>query len=103
MTSLEDRLDEVERQIGALVGVCSAVADDTLRMCFVLDEMSHAGHLPMVPWDVATMLVELHHAQSAAKNGLKDADGVSAEQRMAEIRATIVRLRADYTKSLEVM
>jgi len=92
------RLDELERKVTTLTEVCGAVADDTLRVCFVFDEMARVGLLPALPWDVATALVELHHAMQAAKEGLTDEAGVLATQRVDEIKADVTRLRDEYQK-----
>jgi hypothetical protein len=97
---IETRLAEVERKVQSLVEVCAAVADDTLRMCFVLDEMSRIGKLPPVPWDVATMMVELHHAQQAAKEGLETDEGVSAAQQVERLQAEVVKLREVYRHAI---
>lgn len=100
MTNIEDRLFELERRTQSLVEVCAAVADDTLRMCFILDELHRVGKMPPMPWDVATALVELHHAISAAKDDLKDEDGVTAAQRVEELKGDVTRLRSAYKESL---
>lgn len=99
---LESRLTEVERRVQNLVEVCSAVADDTLRMCFVLDELTRAGRLPMLPWEVATMLVELHHAMQAAKEDLTEKDGETAAQKVEALKAEVMRLRELYRTSLQL-
>ena len=100
MTNIEDRLAEAERKIQNLVEVCAAVADDTLRMCFILDELHRVAKMPPMPWDLATTLVELHHAMSAAKDDLKDEDGVTAAQRVEELKGEVTRLRSAYRESL---
>jgi len=99
---LESRLTEVERRVQNLVEVCSAVADDTLRMCFVLDELTRVGRLPTLPWDVATMLVELHHAMQAAKDELTEKDGETAAQKVEALKAEVTRLRELYRTSLQL-
>lgn len=97
-----DRLTEVERRVQNLVEVCAAVADDTLRMCFVLDELALAGHLPTLPWETATMLVELHHAMLAAKEKLTEKDGETAAKKVEAIKAEVLRLREHYQTSLKL-
>lgn len=94
----ENRISELERKVTTLTEVCAAVADDTLRVCFVFDEMARVGLLPALPWDVATALVELHHAMQAAKEGLTDGSGVLASQRVEELKADVARLRDEYQK-----
>lgn len=94
----DGRLNDLERRVTALTEVCAAVADDTLRVCFVFDEMARVGLLPALPWDVATGLVELHHAMQAAKEGLTDGAGVLASQRVDELKADVSRLRDEYRK-----
>jgi hypothetical protein len=96
----DTRLAEVERRVQNLVEVCGAVADDTLRMCFVLDEMHRAGMLPAMPWNVATLMVELHHAQQAEKNGDTDISGEPLADRIQSLKREILSLREEYQKSL---
>lgn len=93
---VEDRLSDLERKVDGLLEVCAAVADDTLRVCFVLDELSQEGKLPTLPWDVATALVELHHATQAAKSSLVDGSGVLSSQRVEELKAHLTALREQY-------
>ncbi len=102
VAGLESRLTEVERRVQNLVEVCSAVADDTLRVCFVLDELTRAGQLPNLPWNVATMLVELHHAMQAQKDGMTDGGGGSVAQRVEDIKAEVLRLRSEYQASFQL-
>ena len=97
----EERLDEIDRKIGSLVEVSSAIADDTLRVCFVLDELTRVEKLPPLPWDVATALVELHHATHAAKNGMEDGGGGDLKARVESLKKDVLRLREDYRNSLE--
>jgi hypothetical protein len=99
--ALEARLTEVERKVDNLVEVCSAVADDTLRVCFILDELHRVGSAPPLPWPVATALVELHHAMQAEKDGMKDAEGVEASQRVVQLKQEVLRLREEYQQSLK--
>ncbi len=96
IVGLENRVKAVEEKVEKLVEVCSAVADDTLRVCFVLDELTRAGQLPNLPWNVATMLVELHHAMQAQKNGMTDEGGESVAQRVEDLKAEVLRLRSEY-------
>jgi hypothetical protein len=98
---IQERLSEVERKANGLVDVCAAVADDTLRMCFVLDELHRAGFLPELPWNVATVLVELHHAMRAANEGLEDEEGIPASQRVEELRKEILELRRAYAATVK--
>jgi hypothetical protein len=97
--SIEERLDEMERQVKNLVEGYGAIADDTLRVCFILDEVARVGHLPKLPWDIATMLVELHHAMEAERAGLSESEGQSAKQRVEDIKRMVVELREEYQKS----
>lgn len=98
MPDESERLNELERKVAGLTEVCAAVADETLRVCFVFDEMARVGLLPTLPWNVATALVELHHAMQAAKEGLTDGTGVLASQRVDELKAEVARLRDEYQK-----
>ena len=86
----------MNQQLQDVMEVCAAVADDTLRMCLVLNEMARVGLLPILPWDVATAQVELHHAQQAAKEGLSDGDAVLASQRVEDLKAEVTRLQEVY-------
>lgn len=97
---LATSLAETDRKVDNLVTVCSAVADDTLRMCFILDELNRVGVMPTLPWDLATVLVELHHAMQAEKNGDKDLDGTPMANRIAELKRDILFLRGEYQRSL---
>jgi predicted AAA+ superfamily ATPase len=92
------RLDETERRVENLVEVCGAIADDTLRVCFVLDELHRAGQIPVLPWDVATAMVELHHAIQALKGGMDGEGGVDPKQRVEDLKAEVVKLREEYHK-----
>jgi hypothetical protein len=96
-----ERLSEAERKTDNLVDVCAAVADDTLRMCFVLDELHRAGAIPELPWKTATVLVELHHAMLAANDGMEDGAGTPASQRVEELRKEILELRRAYAASVK--
>lgn len=98
---ISERLVEIERKVTGLVEVCAAVADDILRVCFVLDEGRRAGSLPPLPWDIATALVEMHHAMRAANEGMKDEEGTPATVRVEELRKQIRELRETYAASLE--
>lgn len=94
-----DRIEALERKVDGLTEVCAAVADDTLRVCFVFDEMARVGLLPTLPWEVATALVELHHAMQAEKASMVDGSGVLAAQRVEELKVQVTRLREEYQKT----
>lgn len=100
MNDMEARFAALEQRVQNLVEVCAAVADDTLRVCFVMDELTRAGQLPNLPWETATMLVELHHAMQAAKDGLTEGGGESAAQKVEAIKSEVLRLRAVYRASI---
>jgi hypothetical protein len=102
ISRLAENLAEVERKVQSLVEVCQAVADDTLRMCFILDELNRVGVLPTLPWNVATALVELHHAMQAEKNGDKDLGGVPMAERIEDLKREILFLRGEFQRSLMV-
>lgn len=63
------RLDALERDLKSMAEVVAAVADDTLRVCILLQELSQAGVFPPLPWTLATHAVELHHALLAQSRG----------------------------------
>jgi hypothetical protein len=96
ISHMDKRLREVERKVDTLVKVYSAIADDTLRVCFVIDEIHRVGRGEPLPWDIATAHVELHHAQRAAAEGKQDEGGVPAAQRVEDIKREIERLRDEY-------
>jgi uncharacterized protein YceH (UPF0502 family) len=98
MADLETRLDDLERKVEGLMEVVAATADDTLRVCFVLDELCREGRLPPLPWDVATALVELHHATQAMKSAMVDGGGTLASQRVEELKAEVSTLRETWQK-----
>jgi archaellum component FlaC len=98
---LEARLAKVERKVDSLLKVYSAIADDTLRVCFAIDEIHRVSRGEPLPWDIATALVELHHAQQAAAEGSVDADGTPASQRVEEIKEEIQHLRDEYRKMVK--
>lgn len=98
---LEDRLLEIGRKIESITEVCAAVSDDTLRMCFALDELHRVGALPPVPWQIATAMVELHHAKQAEKHGLDDSTGESVAQRIEKLQTEIDHLRRVFAQSVQ--
>lgn len=100
--SVESRIIEIENKVSNLVEVCAAVADDTLRMCFVLDELKRAGQLAPLPWEVATLLVELHHAIEAQKRGATPEGGEDLSKRVEAIKSEVKKLREEYLFSLRI-
>jgi len=91
-----DRLMVLERDLKTIAGVVSATADDTLRVCLVLQEMAEAGFLPELPWGLASTIVDLRYAQMAAV-GEADLDG-SLAARITELGARIEELREEFRK-----
>lgn len=98
--SLSDRLDSMESQIAGIAQVCAAVADDMLRACFVLEEMSSAGLLPHpLPWTLGTHLVELQHALQAQQNRETTENGEPIDQRIERLQAEITKLRRELARN----
>lgn len=92
----EERLTSLERDLKTIAGVASATADDTLRVCLVLQEMAEAGFLPELPWGLASTIVDLRYAQMAAMDEA-DLDG-SLASRIAELEGRIEALREEFRK-----
>lgn len=95
MTDVLERLTELERKVDNLVLVCQGTADDTLRMCFALDVVSKALGLPGTPWEVATRMVDFHHAQRALN------EGRVASEDLEKLKLEIIQLRDSYMESLK--
>lgn len=98
--NLTDRLDSLENQISGIAQVCAAVADDMLRACFVLEELSSAGLLPSpLPWNLGTHLVELQHALQAQQNRETTENGEPIDQRIERLKAEITKLRRELARN----
>lgn len=96
--ALEDRIDRLEADVKAIASVASAVADDTLRVCLLLQELESGGYLPNLPWDLATAMVELHHAWKAKEHGDRPADGTTIEERIRLLEMQIRDLRDTFRR-----
>jgi len=64
----DTRLSLMEDRLEAMGQVVQSVANDTLRVCSALQEMVEIGRIPEVPWDLASLLVEFHHAYLEHQN-----------------------------------
>jgi hypothetical protein len=101
--NFEERLSELERQHRSFARVLSAVADDTLRVCVLVEELSTSGHLPPLPWRLATAIVDLHHALLAKKNQETMQDsGVTLEGHISALQENIRNLREELGRSRRV-
>lgn len=88
--TLEQRLEKIEEDLKVLATVVSATADDSLRVCLVLHELSQAGYLPDLPWDLGSKLVELHHIQSGSRK--------SSAKSIEDLRQEVESLRKRFLK-----
>lgn len=92
-----DRISDLEERIQGLHAVVAAVADDTLRVCVLLQELSNSGVLPVLPWRLATTIVELHHAQLASEQGeVPGTKGVKIQDRLEDLKSQIATLRKEW-------
>lgn len=96
MNGLAEKLDGLSSQMGTLAQTVAAVADDTLRACIVLEEMGSARKVPTPPWALATLLVELHHANLARTQGDVPDDGTSIEDRIKHLTERVAQMREEY-------
>jgi len=70
VTQLERRVDVLDERLHNMAKVVAAVADDMLRACFMMEELSRAGLMPHpLPWELCSVMVELQHAMNAKENG----------------------------------
>lgn len=92
--SIEDKVEKLESDLKVIAQVVSAVTDDTLRACLVLQELSHGGYLPELPWELGTALVDLQYALRDQAEKLPTArDGKPIELRVSELELQIKTLR----------
>jgi len=97
---LANRLDSVEEKLSGIAQVCAAVADDMLRTCFVLEEMSNAGLLPNpLPWNLGTRLVELQHALQAKQNQETTEYGEPIDRRIERLKEEVTHLRRELARN----
>ena len=89
------KLDEHERKIHNIAETVAAVADDTLRVCILLEELSNAGKIPSLPWPLATMLVEVHHAKNAKDRGDVLEGNVPLDEHIRGLLERVSRLREE--------
>ena len=100
LKSLSDRVDYLDDKIVGIAQVCAAVADDMLRACFVMEEMSNAGLLPNpLPWNLGTRLVELQHALQAQSNRETTENGEPIEQRIQRLKDEVSQLRRELARN----
>lgn len=96
MNDISEKLDGLTSQVGTLAQTVAAVADDTLRACIALEEMATARRIQTLPWALATLLVELHHANLARSQGDVPDDGTSIEDRIKHLTERVARMREEY-------
>jgi hypothetical protein len=94
---LEKRVAELEERLGHMAKVVSAVADDMLRACFMMEELSRAGLMPNpLPWELCSVMVELQHAMHAKQHGEQSDRPI--EIIVHELQERIVAMRASLAK-----
>lgn len=93
--SIEEKVEKLETDLKTIAQVVSAVTDDTLRVCLVLQELSHGGYLPELPWELGTALVDLQYVLRAQEEeeGTTTRDGKPMELRVSELELQIKTLR----------
>lgn len=97
---LAQEVDFLSEKVTGIAQVCAAVADDMLRACFVLDEMSNAGLIPSpLPWGLGTKLVELQHALQAQANRDQTENGDPIEKRVDQLRIEVAKLRKELARN----
>lgn len=96
MNGLSEKVDGLTRDVGVMAATVAAVADDTLRACIVLEEMGSARKSPTPPWALATLLVELHHANLALTQGDVPDDGTPIEDRIKHLTERVAQMREEY-------
>lgn len=90
------KLTDLDRQIQEIRCAVAASADDTLRVCLLLEELATVGAIPPVPWALGTEMVELHHAEYAKRQGEVAGSGEDLEKRIAHFKAMIALHRMDF-------
>jgi hypothetical protein len=93
--TLEDRVEKIESDLSVIAQVVSAVTDDTLRVCLVLQELASGGYLPELPWDLCTALVALQYEKRSLQN-LGEVDPEPVASRIEALEAQIKALRAAF-------
>lgn len=97
--TVEERLTKLESDLKTIAQVVSAVTDDTLRVCLVLQELASGGYLPDLPWDLGSALVDLHYAKSAQTQKTETpANGQPLELRVAELELQVKALREAFRR-----
>lgn len=92
-----DRILDLEGRVKDLHKVVAATADDTLRVCILLQELSNSGVLPVLPWRLATAIVDLHHAQLAFESGeIPETEGVKIQDRLEDLKSQVTALRREW-------
>lgn len=95
---LETRVTKIEADLKVIAKVVSAVTDDTLRVCLVLQELSIGGYLPELPWNLGTALVDLQYAKRSQQQGDDIIDGKPVELRVAELELQVKSLREEFRR-----
>ena len=86
----------VEHHLKTLAEVVSSVTDDCMRLCIAVKEMSEAGVIPPIPWDLATTILDLHHLSYAAENGSTEISDEKLKESINMLNVRIHRLRGEY-------
>jgi len=95
---VETRLKKLEDDVRVVAEVVSATSDDSLRVCFVLQELESGGYLPELPWNLGTALVDLAHVQLDKKNGTPPKSGIPVDAVIIELEKRIESLRENFRK-----
>lgn len=93
---VDSKLSGLDEQLQELKNVIAASADDTLRVCLLLEELVTVGAIPPIPWALGTEMVELHHAEYAKKAGEVAGSGESLDERIARLKGRIFLHRMDF-------
>ena len=85
------RVTSLETKVSKMTEVVAAATDDVLRVCTALEELSQAGRISPLPWNLATLMVEIHHARYAKEQGeVTDGD---IDSRILELTVKANQLR----------
>lgn len=101
LSSVEVSLKKLEDDVKVVAEVASATSDDTLRTCFILQELENGGYLPELPWLLGSALVDLAHVQLDKKSGTPLKSGVPYEVVIAELEKRIEVLRDSFRKKAD--
>jgi len=90
--TIEERVEKMESDLSVIAQVVSAVTDDTLRVCLVLQELASGGYLPELPWDLCTVLVNLQYEKRESETS----SDPQVKSRIEVLEAQVKDLRAAF-------